>query len=278
MVTAAPVQIYAVWFTLNTVNSYTAYSSDLDLELLWLVLHSEAINANQAVGCTGFDVIIDIPVVFYLLQGLSPPPLFLLFRLYPPLYCDHASIDQLQARFHHLLHPFIQTLRKWSMPPKVTHWSSAACLCEEFFFKHSFPTGLCVSKWLWTETTNKIFIFYLSSMTFSAIQTSVRVTNANSCIEWIIFPNDLQSTVLSYRQWKCSSFIASVGSSFSKSQLKVYVPTIHQQRCCIEHWLWSWPLLYTVQWAQWKTICFDERLEMNIRLTSLFSLHWTFSK
>lgn len=114
-------------------------------------------------------------------------------------------------------------------------------------------------------------------MTFSAIQTSVRVTNANSSIELIIFPNDLQSTLLSYRQWKCSSFIASVGSSISKSQLKVYVPTIHQQRRCIEHRLWSWPLLYTVQWAHWRAICFDERLEMNISFfIILYYIHYIF--
>lgn len=76
--------------------------------------------------------------------------------------------------------------------------------------------------------------------------------------------------MLSYRQWKCSGFIASVRRLFSKSQLKVYVPTIDQQRSCIEHWLWSWPLLYTVQWARWRAICFDERLETDIRFTPVF--------
>lgn len=199
--------------------------------------------------CSRFDVIIEIPVVFLLSPGTQPSLLFLLFWLYPPLYRDHTSIDLLQGYVHRLFHRIIQMLRKWSMTPKVTRWSSVPCLCEEFFFKYSFPTGFSVSKWLWTETSNKIFIFFLSNMTFSAIRISVRVTNANCSIEWVIFPSDQQSTALSYRQWKCSSFIASIGSSFSKSKLKVYVPTIHQQRSCTEHWLWSWPLLYTVQWA-----------------------------
>lgn len=71
VVTAAPMQIYAVWCT---VNSCAAYSSDLDPEPLWLVLHSKAINANQAVGCSRFDVIIEIPVVLLLSPGTQPPP------------------------------------------------------------------------------------------------------------------------------------------------------------------------------------------------------------
>lgn len=45
------------------------------------LLHSKAINANQAVGCNRFDVIIEIPVVLLLSPGNQPlalsPPLTL---------------------------------------------------------------------------------------------------------------------------------------------------------------------------------------------------------
>lgn len=63
-------RIYAGWCT---VDSCTAYSTDLESKPLWLVLHSKAINANHAVSCSRFDVIIEIPVVLLLSLGSQPP-------------------------------------------------------------------------------------------------------------------------------------------------------------------------------------------------------------
>lgn len=60
------------------------------------------------------------------LRGVNPL-LFLLFWLHPPLYLDHPSIDPHQVHFPQLLPPIIETLRKWSMTPKASRWSSVAC-------------------------------------------------------------------------------------------------------------------------------------------------------
>ncbi len=123
-------RIYAGWCT---VDSCTAYSTDLDSKPFWLVLHSKAINANQAVGCSSLMWLLRFQSSCCSLRGVDPL-LFLLFWLHPPLYRDHPSIDPHQVHFHRLLHPIIQTLRKWSLSPKVTNF--------KFFFKCSVPAGL----------------------------------------------------------------------------------------------------------------------------------------
>lgn len=91
------------------------------------------------------------------------------------------------------------------------------------------------------------------------------------------FSIDQISTVLSFRCQKHPSFTASVRSSFSKSQLKVYVPAIHQQRCCTEHWLCLVRYIYSTV----STVLKDWRWTLDLHLFShyigLYSnkCHWT---
>lgn len=47
--------------------------TDLESKTFWLVLHSKAINANQAVRCGRFDAIIEIPVILLPSPGSQPP-------------------------------------------------------------------------------------------------------------------------------------------------------------------------------------------------------------
>lgn len=152
-------------FRLMCVDSCTAHSSDLDSKPLWLVLHSQAINANQAVGCSRFDVIIEIPVVLLLSLGSQPPALSPLLTPSTPLHLDHPNIDPHQVRFHQLLPSIGWMLRKWSMTPKFTRWSSVACCVRHFSSNASVSSGLFCKEVALNREIYKIFIFDSANIT-----------------------------------------------------------------------------------------------------------------